>query len=165
MGQEKATRSPSLTPTLNHGDAQRNPNPTSSGGDDPADGAGGRREACASGGACPGSVPAKSDGVLQGFQRPNPEIQGRDANGGDDNGVHRQHVRVHGEVAVGNVVPEESGGDRDRERAGGARERVDNHGEARVRDREDQAERPLLPVHVAGVHLQVDHWDRQFHGD
>lgn len=151
--------------TPKHGDAQRNLNPTSSGGDDPADGAGRRRKACASGGTSFGPVPVESDGVLQGFQRPNPEIQGRNANGRDDNGVHRQHVRVHGEVAVGDVVPEEGGGDRERQRAARSRDGVDNHAEARVRDREDQAERPLLPVHVAGVHFQVDCWHRQFHGD
>ncbi|KAL6225854.1 hypothetical protein ACLB2K_004703 [Fragaria x ananassa] len=52
------------------------------------------------------------------------EVQTENADGGDDHGVQGQHVRVHGEVAVGDVVLEEGGGDRVREWEDGARDDV-----------------------------------------
>ena len=115
-----------------NGNPEGNPDAAASGGDDPTDGAGGRGSTGAAGGTGARTVPAEPDGVLQRLQRENAEVQGGDADGGDDNGVQGQHLRVHGEVAVGDVVPEEGGGDRVREREAGARDGVDGVGEARV---------------------------------
>lgn len=74
-------------------------------GDDPADGTGGRGTAGSSGGTGARSVQAEPDGVLQGLQRSDAEVQGGHPDGGYDNGVQGQHVRVHREVAVRRVVP------------------------------------------------------------
>ncbi|KAK3224213.1 hypothetical protein Dsin_011238 [Dipteronia sinensis] len=100
-----------------------------------------------------GSVPAKSDGFLQGLQREDAEVQTGYADVGDDYGVQGQHIRVHGEVAVGVVVPEEGGGSGIREQPAGARDGVDGDADSRLRDSEGEAVGSVLPVHVIGEHL------------
>lgn len=145
--------SQSLSELKKHGDVEGDLNATAGGGDDPAKGGRWRREARATGGAGFRSVQVELDGVLQGLQRADAEVQAGDADGRDHNGVQGWDLRIHVEISGGHVVPEAGGGGGERQQPTRSRHSLHHNPEARVRNREDQAKRSVLSVHASRVDL------------
>ena len=112
-----------------------------------------RSSPCATGGSGVGSVPAESDGFLQGFQCPDSKVQAWHTHGRHHYGFQGQYLWVHRKVAVGHMVPEESRRDRVWERPPWPCGRLYAHCQAHLRYRQSQAVRSFLPVHATRVHL------------